>query len=114
MRRKILVTAFALCLLPIATVWAVEQAPPAGDAAAGKALAANCASCHGMQGISVKPGVPHVAGQSAAYIRAALTAYRKGTRKDADMQKAVAGLGENDLADVAAYYAGLAGFTYRP
>jgi cytochrome c553 len=114
MRRKTLVIAFTLWLSPIAAVWAVEQAPPAGDAAAGKALAANCAACHGLQGISVKPGVPHVAGQSAAYIRAALIAYQKGTRKDADMQKAVVGLGEKDVDVVAAYYAGLVGFNARP
>ena len=114
MRRKTLVTAFALCLVPIAAVWAVEQAPPAGDAAAGKALAANCASCHGFQGISVKPGIPHVAGQSAAYIHAVLVAFQKGTRTGAEMHKAVVGLGDKDLADVAAYYASLSGFNARP
>ena len=92
----------------------MEQAPPAGDAAAGKALAANCASCHGFQGISVKPGIPHVAGQSAAYIHAVLVAFQKGTRTGAEMHKAVVGLGDKDLADVAAYYASLGGFNARP
>jgi cytochrome c553 len=114
MRRKALVTAFALCLVPIAAAWAAEPAPSAGDPAAGKMLAANCASCHGLQGISVKPGVPHVAGQSATYVHAVLSAFQKGKRQGADMHKAVVGLGETDLADVAAYYASLSGFNARP
>ena len=44
---------------------------------------------------------------SAAYIQGALAAYQNGTRKDERMHKAVAGLSDQDIADVAAYYAGL-------
>jgi cytochrome c553 len=114
MRRQVLLTAFALSLVPIAAVWAIDAAPTAGDAAAGKAVAAGCRSCHGSEGVSAKAGVPHIAGQSAPYLLAALDAYQGSGRKDDDMHKAVAKLSQKDLADVAAYYAGLAGFNKRP
>ena len=114
MRRQVLLTAIALSLVPIAVVWAIDAAPMAGDATAGKVLAAACASCHGSEGVSAKTGVPHIAGQSAPYLVAALLAYQGGGRKDDDMQKAVAKLSQKDLADIAAYYAGLSGFNTRP
>jgi cytochrome c553 len=114
MRRKILVTAFALWLVPIAAVWAVEGAAPAGDIGAGKAIAMSCAACHGAEGISPGAGIPHIAGQSAGYVYRALTAYQKGARKAEDMQNVVAGLSEQDLVNVAAYYASLSGFNMRP
>jgi cytochrome c553 len=114
MRGKTLVTALALCLAPIAAAWAVEATPPTGDIPAGKAIAASCATCHGAEGISPQPGVPHIAGQAASYIEGALTAYRKGIRKDESMQRAVAGLNDRGIADLAAYYGSLTGFNARP
>jgi cytochrome c553 len=114
MRRKTLVFASALCLIPIIAAWAVEQALPAGDITAGKAIAAKCAACHGTQGISSRPGVPHIAGQSGFYLQAALAAFQSGMRKDESMQKAVANLSKQDIADVVAYYASLTGFNSRP
>jgi cytochrome c553 len=114
MRRQVLLTAFALSLVPIAAVWAIDAAPSAGNAAVGKAVAAACTSCHGSEGVSAKTGIPHIAGQSAPYLLTALIAYQGGGRKDDDMHKAVAKLSQKDLADVAAYYGGLSGFNKRP
>jgi cytochrome c553 len=114
MRRETLVTAFALCLAPIGAGWSAEEAPPAGDVAAGKVVAASCAVCHGTSGISSQPGVPHIAGQHASYVQGTLTAYQKGVRKDERMQQAVSELSEQNIADLAAYYAGLTGFSSRP
>ncbi|MCR4283371.1 MAG: c-type cytochrome [Bauldia sp.] len=113
MRRKTLVTAIAFCLVAVATAWS-EEAPPAGDIAAGKAVAASCAACHGSNGVSPQAGVPHIAGQHASYIQSTLVAYATGTRKNESMQQAVAKLGEQEIADVAAYYASLTGFNARP
>jgi len=88
--------------------------PPAGDVVAGKAIATTCTACHGSDGISVQGGAPFLAGQHASYIQGALAAYKQGRRKDERMQEVVAKLGDQDIADVAAYYASLKGFNARP
>ncbi len=115
MKRTTLLTGFALCLAPIGVAWSAEEAPTAGDIAAGKVVAAaSCAACHGTSGISPQAGVPHIAGQHVSYIQGSLMAYKTGARKDERMQQAVAQLSEQEIADVAAYYAGLKGFSSRP
>jgi cytochrome c553 len=114
MRRATLAAAFALCLAPIGAASWAEDAPPAGDIVAGKAIAAGCAACHGSNGISPQAGIPSIAGQHASYIQGALQAYKKGVRKNESMQQAIDKLGEQDIADVAAYFASLQGFSSRP
>ncbi len=114
MRPATLVAALALCLAPIGAVSRAEEAPTAGDIVAGKAIAASCAACHGSNGISPKDGVPFIAGQHASYIQKALLAYKEGVRKDESMQQAIGKLSEQEIADVAAYYASLEGFNSRP
>jgi cytochrome c553 len=114
LRRAALVAALALCLAPISAASRAEDAPPAGDIVAGKTIAASCAACHGGNGISPQAGVPSIAGQHAAYIQSALLAYKKGVRKDESMEQAIDKLGEQEIADVAAYYASLQGFNSRP
>ncbi|HHJ13748.1 MAG TPA: cytochrome c4 [Gammaproteobacteria bacterium] len=79
----------------------------AGDAAAGQAKAAACAGCHGADGNSVNPIWPKLAGQHAKYIEKQLKDFKAGeTRKDATMAGMVAALGEQDMADIAAYFSG--------
>ncbi len=114
MRRKTLAIAFALSLVPIGAAWSEESVLPVGDVTAGRAVAATCAACHGIDGISRQAGVPHLAGQQASYIRGATMAYKSGTRKDDRMQQAVGALSDQDIANVAAYYASLMGFNSRP
>jgi cytochrome c553 len=115
MKRKTLAIASALCLAPIGAALSAEGTSPAGDIAAGKAVAAaSCAACHGTSGISSTAGIPHIAGQHASYIQGTLIAYQKGARKDDRMHQTVAQLSEQDIADVAAYYAGLESFSARP
>lgn len=77
----------------------------AGDAAAGKALAKNCAACHGETGVGSNPAWPHLAGQKAVYLANTLKAYRAGLRKDPMMAGVVRGLSDADIANLAAYYA---------
>ncbi len=67
-----------------------------------------------INGVSAQAGVPHIAGQHASYIQGALMAYKKGARKDEVMQQVVTPLSEQQIADVAAYYASLTGFSSRP
>jgi len=115
MGRKTLVAVLAFCLVAISAASLAEEAPPAGDAVAGKAIATNtCAACHGSDGISVQGGAPFLAGQHASYIQGALAAYKQGLRKDERMQGVVAELSDQAIADVAAYYASLNGFNSRP
>jgi cytochrome c553 len=106
--------AFALGLGPVGEARSAENALPVGDVTAGKATAATCAACHGIDGISRQAGVPHLAGQHASYIQGALLAYKNGTRKDERMQQVVGAVSEQDIANVAAYYASLEDFSSRP
>ncbi len=80
----------------------------AQDAAAGQKQAAMCVGCHGIVGYqSTFPEiyrVPKVAGQNAAYIVAALTAYKKGERKHPTMRGIGIPLSEQDMADLGAFY----------
>lgn len=78
------------------------------DAAEGKRVAETaCARCHGVNGISTATGVPHVAGQRAAYLYQQLKAYRDGTRAQSPMGGAVKFLADDALLKVAAYFATL-------
>ena len=79
----------------------------AGDAAAGKAKSAICASCHGADGIAVIPGYPNLKGQNAQYIESSLKAYKNKQRSggnSAVMQPMAAMLNDADMANLAAYY----------
>jgi cytochrome c553 len=85
-----------------------EGAPAAADRAAveaGKALAKNCAACHGETGISANPAWPNFAGQKAGYLVNVLKAFRGGLRKDPMMAGVVRGLSDTDINNLAAYYA---------
>ena len=79
----------------------------AADAAAGKAKSAVCAACHGPDGNSVNPMWPNLAGQQEMYLVKQIKAFRDGTRKDPSMAPMVAGLTDEDIANLAAYYASL-------
>ena len=77
----------------------------AGDAAAGKSLAKNCAGCHGETGIGSNPAWPNIAGQQPGYLVNVLKAFKAGLRKDPMMAGVSRGLSDTDIADLAAYYA---------
>ena len=79
----------------------------AGDAAAGKAKSAICASCHGTNGIAVIPGYPNLKGQNAQYIESSLKAYKSKQRNGGNaaiMQPMAAMLNDTDISNLAAYY----------
>ena len=83
------------------------SAQPTGDAAAGKAKAALCVACHGPDGISINPLWPSLAGQQGVYLAKQIRAFRDGERVEPTMQPFVASLTDQDVEDIAAYYASL-------
>ena len=78
------------------------------EVAEGKRVAeTSCARCHGANGISATKGVPHLAGQRAAYLHLQLRAYRQSARVQSAMDGIVRFLSDDALIKVAAYYASL-------
>jgi cytochrome c553 len=76
------------------------------DVAGGKLLArSSCAGCHGANGISTNPGVPHLAGQRPAYLYLELKAYQ--ARDTNAMHNEVGFLNDDAMVKLAAYYASL-------
>ena len=77
----------------------------AGNAEAGKTKAAACGGCHGMDGNSMIPAYPKLAGQNEAYIVKQIHDFKaNSTRQNAIMLGMVAALSDEDAADIGAYY----------
>ena len=77
----------------------------AGDAEKGKAKATVCGACHGPNGNSTNPDWPKLAGQHAAYLLSQLKAFKSGARENPLMSPQAAALSEQDMQDLAAYFA---------
>jgi len=80
----------------------------AGDVENGKKMAYTCTGCHGIpfyQNAYPQYHVPRLGGQNEAYIVAALKEYRAGERSHATMQAQAGTLTDQDIADIAAYFA---------
>lgn len=90
--------------LSLSVVLASAPAAQAADATAGKAKAAACIACHGADGNSPNPEWPSLAGQHAKYLVKQLQAFKGGERSNPLMSPMAAGLSEEDMADIAAYY----------
>jgi cytochrome c553 len=82
-------------------------ATPVEIAEGARIAEASCARCHGANGVSATKGVPHLAGQRAAYLDLQLRAYRYSARVQGAMTGAVRYLSDDALVKVAAYYASL-------
>ncbi len=78
-----------------------------GDASAGKAKSMTCAGCHGASGISPNDLWPNLAGQKAGYLAKQIKAFRDGSRQDPMMTAMVKPLSDDDIENLAAYYASL-------
>jgi cytochrome c553 len=92
-------------LLVLVQPLAAGEAKAEGNAAAGRGKAATCVNCHGPAGVSTIASYPNIAGQHQEYLLKALRAYRSGERSDATMQAMVAPFSDQDLEDLAAYFA---------
>lgn len=95
-----------LIALAIASLGIAMPAYAAGDVAAGKAKATNCAMCHGPNGEGTSIA-PKLAGKSPAELQQALGDYKSGKRENAMMKSQAASLSDADMADLAAYYGSL-------
>ena len=89
---------------------AAAQAAETGNAAAGEKKTSMCKGCHGIAGYKTAfpevYSVPKIGGQHAAYIAKALHEYQSGNRSHPSMRAIAAGLSDQDIADLAAYYSG--------
>ena len=88
-----------LASLTIPDAWA------SGDPVRGKDLSEQCFACHGIRGDSPSPVNPRIGGQHEEYLLLALKAYRDGDRPNSLMTGAVLDKSDQDLADMAAYFA---------
>jgi cytochrome c553 len=92
-----------------ATAMAAQAQEVKGNVDAAKGKVAMCIGCHGIPGYRASfpevYEVPKLGGQSAKYIENALKDYQKGNRKHPTMRSIAATLNDQDIADVAAYYA---------
>lgn len=95
-----------LAVLMVGSLGLVGTAQAAGDAAAGKAKAASCAMCHGPNGEGTSMG-PKLADEAPAKFIQAMNDYRSGKLDNAMMKAQAASLSDDDIANLAAYYASL-------
>ncbi len=103
-------TAITVVVLVVTIGHSVPQAVAAGDAVRGEMLGDSCLSCHGSEDYrNADPvyRVPKLGGQKASYLLVALKAYRDGTRQDPTMAALAETLTDQEMADVAAYFASL-------
>ena len=92
-------------LLGWASFGVVTLANAAGDADAGKEKVATCAACHGADGNSAVPTFPKLAGQGEKYLLKQMQDIRDGARPVPTMAGQVDNMSDQDLADIAAFYA---------
>jgi len=103
MKKNLLIAVTTWAALSVATVPSFAE----GDAAAGKTKSATCAVCHGSDGNSSSstPVWPKLAGQSASYIAKQLRDFKAKRRNDPSMSPQAQMLNEQDMEDLAAYFA---------
>lgn len=90
---------------PVATAAVLPDESPVGDSVRGKERAQVCASCHGTQGVSLQPNYPNLSGQHRAYLLKQMTEFRGETRNDPIMTPMLKVMSEQDLVDIATFYA---------
>jgi len=93
--------------LVVALLASAPTPAPGADAAAGKALAKKCQTCHGIDGVARIPEAPTIAGESTIYLIKQLKAFRAGERKSPQMSIIAEPLSDDDIANLAAWYASI-------
>lgn len=83
---------------------ASAQAANVGDAKAGQGKVAVCSACHGMDGNSIAPNFPKLAGQQSSYLQKQMKDIKSGQRQVPEMTGLLDNLTEKDFADIAAYF----------
>ena len=87
----------------------VGMAHAAGDAAAGQGKTAVCAACHGADGNSMVPNFPKLAGQGERYLVKQMQDIKSGVRAVPEMTGMLNAMSDQDMADIAAYFAAQSG-----
>ena len=100
--RAALLAVLATCALALSPTEA--RADNSAAATAGEAKAAVCTACPGVNGNSVNPEWPNLAGQGSAYIKEQLKLFRAGHRNNLVMYPLAVALTDDDIRDLAAYY----------
>jgi cytochrome c553 len=106
---KVASVSLAFTLFACVQAMAAETATSpfeAGKADAGAAKAAVCGACHGVGGNSQNPEWPNLAGQSPAYVAEQVHLFKQKIRMNPVMDPIVAPLTDDDIADLAVYFAG--------
>lgn len=103
--KRIMRTAFLSFLYGLTFAAFNATAHADGDLNAGREKAKTCEACHGTDGKSVEPSYPNLAGQYESYLIKALSDYRSGARNNAIMQSFSTNLSNQDIEDLAAWYA---------
>lgn len=93
-------------LIIVGALLATGQAMAEGDATAGEQKAASCAGCHGANGEGFDVNPP-ISGLGVEAFITSMNAYKSGEKEDPMMAMLVAPLSDEDIADLAAYYASL-------
>jgi len=97
------------CALIAAAFVATPAFAAKGDLEAGKTKSLACQACHGVDGNSIDPMYPRIAGQYADYLARALHEYKDGKRKNVIMAGFATTLSDQDILDLSAYFAALPG-----
>ena len=100
MKKNLLALSLALAFTSTSGILHAE-----GNISSGKEKAAACVSCHGENGNSLVSTFPKLAQQHASYLIKQLQAFKNGTRKNPMMSSIAMGLSDDDMVDIAAYYA---------
>jgi cytochrome c553 len=99
--------ALAALACAIALIMSSSSSLAAGNIADGRKKALQCQGCHGLDGLSKNPEAPNIAGNPEPYLARQLNAFRKGERKNEMMSVVAQQLSDQDVADLAAYYAAI-------
>lgn len=99
MKKVLMLVLSGLAISVAASAWA-----EGGNAEAGKTKSATCAACHGADGNSVNPEWPKLAGQHPSYLLKQLMNFKNDERVNPSMSPMAKPLGDQDMADLAAYY----------
>jgi cytochrome c553 len=91
--------------LLLSSVLALAAHAQEGSVEAGRTKSATCAACHGVDGNSVTPDWPSLAGQHTRYMVRQLKAFKSGDRVNVTMKPFADMLSDQDMADIAAYFA---------
>jgi len=100
MKKNLLALSLALAFTSTSGILHAE-----GNISSGKEKAAACISCHGDNGNSLVSSFPKLAQQHSSYLIKQLQAFKNGTRKNPMMSSIAMGLTDEDMVDIAAYYA---------